>query len=48
MSPCFFVFTPKMTTKNVEAALEILQNKTIPEEERLHYSSYLLKKAQEQ
>ena len=30
------------------AAQEIMQNKTIPEDERLHYSSYLLKKTQEQ
>ena len=32
----------------MEAAQEIMLNKPIPEEDRLHYSSYLLKKAQEQ
>ena len=40
---CYF-YTP---AKNIEAAQEIMQNKSLPEEERLHYSSYLLKKAQE-
>ena len=41
---CYF-YKP---VKNMEAAQEIMENKSLPEEERLHYSSYLLKKAQEQ